>query len=101
MSDVRGAPRRLAGLALLLCTLLAVLAACGRLDIPVREHAARLVKKAVVGSGHAQKQQVAMMVATLLPKAGPVTADAADALAVAICHAHMAQSAARIAGAAT
>ncbi len=57
--------------------------------IPVAEYSPNLVKKSVVGTGHAQKAQVAMMVATLLPNAGAVNGDAADALAVAICHAHL------------
>ncbi len=55
--------------------------------LAVAEYAPNLVKKSVVGSGHAAKEQVAMMVNTLLPGCG-ATADAADALAVAICHAH-------------
>jgi len=55
--------------------------------LPVAEYAPNLVKKSVVGSGHAAKEQVAMMVHTLLP-GSRATADAADALAVAICHAH-------------
>ena len=57
-------------------------------DIPVAEYAANLVKKTVVGTGHADKRQVAAMVRLLLPKADPASADAADALAVAITHAH-------------
>jgi crossover junction endodeoxyribonuclease RuvC len=57
-------------------------------DLPVAEYPTNLVKKSVVGSGHAQKQQVAMMVGVLLPTAGELAEDAADALAVAICHAH-------------
>ena len=57
--------------------------------IPVSEYTPNLIKKSVVGTGHAQKAQVAMMVTTLLPAAGNVTDDAADALAVAICHAHL------------
>jgi crossover junction endodeoxyribonuclease RuvC len=56
--------------------------------IPVGEYAANLVKKAVVGTGHAEKEQVQMMVRTLLPTASFKGADAADALAIAICHAH-------------
>ncbi|MBY0406193.1 MAG: crossover junction endodeoxyribonuclease RuvC [Rickettsiales bacterium] len=60
--------------------------------LPVYEYSATLVKKSVVGNGHADKAQVGMMVQTLLPacKAKGViqAADAADALAVAICHAH-------------
>lgn len=54
----------------------------------VGEYSANKVKKSVVGVGHADKDQVAVMVQRLLPTAGKVTADAADALAVAICHAH-------------
>ncbi|MDE2362715.1 MAG: crossover junction endodeoxyribonuclease RuvC [Hyphomicrobiales bacterium] len=53
----------------------------------VAEYAANLVKKTVVGAGHAEKAQVAMMVRVLLPKCDATSADAADALAVAICHA--------------
>jgi crossover junction endodeoxyribonuclease RuvC len=56
--------------------------------IPVTEYAAKTVKLAVVGTGGADKQQVEMMVRRLLPAAGLRRADAADALAVAICHAH-------------
>ncbi len=56
--------------------------------LPVAEYAATVVKKAVVGTGGADKAQVAFMVGRILPAAGGVTADAADALAVAICHAH-------------
>lgn len=55
--------------------------------LPVAEYAANLIKKTVVGAGHAEKQQVAMMIRILLPKADAKSADAADALAVAICHA--------------
>lgn len=55
--------------------------------LPVAEYAANLVKKTVVGSGHAEKQQIAAMVRVLLPRAEAQSADAADALAVAICHA--------------
>jgi crossover junction endodeoxyribonuclease RuvC len=54
----------------------------------VAEYAATVVKKAVVGTGGADKTQVAFMVRRLLPAAGDVKADAADALAVAITHAH-------------
>jgi len=56
--------------------------------IPVAEYAAKTVKIAVVGTGGADKVQVAMMVHRLLPGALIRRADAADALAVAICHAH-------------
>jgi crossover junction endodeoxyribonuclease RuvC len=56
--------------------------------VPVTEYAAKLVKLAVVGTGGAEKVQVQMMVRRLLPGAVIRRADAADALAVAICHAH-------------
>lgn len=54
----------------------------------VAEYAAKVVKKAVVGTGGADKDQVAFMIARILPTAGSPTADAADALAVAVAHAH-------------
>lgn len=56
--------------------------------VPVTEYAAKTIKMAVVGTGGAEKEQVQMMVRRLLPGAGIRRADAADALAVAICHAH-------------
>jgi crossover junction endodeoxyribonuclease RuvC len=56
--------------------------------IPVTEYAAKSVKMAVVGTGGADKAQVQMMVQRLLPGAAIRRADAADALAVAVCHAH-------------
>ena len=56
--------------------------------IPVAEYAAKSVMLSVVGTGGAEKAQVAMMVRRLLPGATLLRADAADALAVAICHAH-------------
>jgi crossover junction endodeoxyribonuclease RuvC len=65
--------------------------------LPVTEYAASQVKRAVTGTGAAAKDQVAMMVRYLLPGCGEVTADAADALAVAICHAHFRTGRARIA----
>jgi crossover junction endodeoxyribonuclease RuvC len=67
----------------------AVLAACGRASLPVAEHAARLVKKAVVGTGGAEKSQVQAMLKVLLPGIAITGADAADALAVAIADAHL------------
>ena len=66
-----------------------VLAACGAAGLAVNEHAARLVKKAVVGTGGADKQQVQAMVKILLPGVQIAGADAADALAVAIADAHL------------
>ena len=56
--------------------------------IPVSEYAPNLVKKTVVGAGHADKNQVLVMLKLLLPKAEPGSPDAADALAIAITHAH-------------
>jgi crossover junction endodeoxyribonuclease RuvC len=66
----------------------AAMIAPARAGLPVAEYAAKVVKKAVVGTGGADKDQVAFMIARLLPTAGAPTADAADALAVAIAHAH-------------
>jgi len=66
-----------------------VLAACGAAGLAVNEHAARLVKKAVVGTGGADKTQVQAMVKILLPGVQIAGADAADALAVAIADAHL------------
>ena len=63
----------------------------------VGEYAATLVKQAVVGTGRAAKDQVGMMVRTLLPGCMVESPDAADALAVAICHSHHRATAARIA----
>ena len=66
-----------------------VLAACGAAGLDVNEHAARLVKKAVVGTGAADKRQVQAMLAVLLPGVKIAGVDAADALAVAIADAHL------------
>ena len=73
-----------------------VLCAVARAGLDVGEYAARLVKKAVVGVGSAEKVQVHAMVARLLPGVKVAGADAADALAVAICHAHHLASARRV-----
>jgi crossover junction endodeoxyribonuclease RuvC len=67
--------------------------------IPVSEYAARLVKKSIVGTGRAEKAQIAHMVRCLLPGARVGGADAADALAIAICHAHHRKMRAVLAGA--
>ncbi|WP_309087272.1 crossover junction endodeoxyribonuclease RuvC [Phenylobacterium sp.] len=72
------------------------LVAPARAGLPVAEYAATVVKKAVVGAGGADKAQVGWMIARLLPTAGKTTSDAADALAVAITHAH-ARTARRVA----
>jgi crossover junction endodeoxyribonuclease RuvC len=63
------------------------LAAAARAGIAVAEYAPATIKKAIVGSGSADKTQIAFMVRRLLPAAGDVGADAADALGVALCHA--------------
>ena len=68
--------------------------------LPVAEYSANRIKKAVVGVGHATKEQVQMMVGRLLPGCEFSSADAADALAVAICHTHFAQTGRRLAEAA-
>jgi crossover junction endodeoxyribonuclease RuvC len=64
------------------------LLAAAHAGLGVTEYASKTVKRAVVGTGAAHKRQVAMMVRVLLPGSGRMTLDAADALAVAICHAH-------------
>ena len=69
-----------------------VLLAPARAGLAVTEYPANRVKKAVVGAGHAGKQQIAVMVRVLLPGCEPEGTDAADALAVAICHAHYRQT---------
>ena len=58
------------------------------LGLPIAEYAPNAVKKTVVGAGHCDKAQIRAMVAHLLPRATPDSADAADALAIAITHAH-------------
>lgn len=65
-----------------------VMLAPAMLRIPVSEYAPNAVKKSVVGTGHAEKDQVKHMVRLLLPRAQMKTADSTDALAIAICHAH-------------
>jgi len=65
------------------------LLALARAGLPVSEYATRLVKKALVGTGGAEKAQVQAMLKVLLPGVKLAGADAADALAVAIAHAHM------------
>ena len=63
-----------------------------RAGVSVAEYAPNLIKKTIVGAGHADKAQIRMMIGVLLPKADPATHDATDALAIAICHAHHRQS---------
>lgn len=67
--------------------------------VSVAEYAPNAVKKTVVGAGHAEKSQVAHMVRLQLPRAAIAGADAADALAIALCHAHHARHAGRLADA--
>lgn len=74
-----------------------VLLAASHAGLGVHEYAAKQVKRAVTGTGNAAKEQVQMMVRFMLPGAGNVVADAADALAVAICHAHFRAGRAQIA----
>jgi crossover junction endodeoxyribonuclease RuvC len=59
-----------------------------RAGLTVAEYAPNVVKKTVVGAGHGDKAQIRMMIGVLLPKAAPQSDDAADALAIAVCHAH-------------
>jgi crossover junction endodeoxyribonuclease RuvC len=63
-----------------------------RAGIAVAEYAPNLVKKTIVGAGHGEKAQIRMMIGVLLPKADPSSDDAADALAIAVTHAHHRQS---------
>ena len=70
-----------------------VLLVPARAGCPVAEYSPNLIKKSVVGAGHAAKEQVQMMIKVLLPSCEIANADAADALAVAICHAHHRSSA--------
>lgn len=63
-----------------------------RSGVPVSEYAPNLIKKTIVGAGHSEKAQIRMMIGVLLPKADPRTEDAADALAIAVTHAHHRQS---------
>ena len=75
----------------------AAIVACVNKDMPVYEYAAKSIKKAVVGTGNADKQQVQHMVKSLLKLAAVPSEDAADALAAALCHAHTHQSMIRMA----
>jgi len=65
----------------------AAIVACGKLALPVAEYSARKIKQSVVGYGGADKNQMQHMVKTLLNLSSSPSADAADALAVALCHA--------------
>jgi len=85
LANVNPASTLKLGMARGICLLVPALA-----GLPVAQYLPMIVKKAVVGTGHAEKAQVAMMVGRLLPGVELASADAADALAIAICHSHMA-----------
>ena len=72
------------------------LCAPARAGLEVAEYPANLVKKSLTGAGHAAKEQMGMMIRVLLPACGAICEDEADALAVAICHAHHAGSRSRL-----
>ena len=65
-----------------------VMLAPAQAGIPVAEYSANVIKKSLVGAGHAEKSQIGAMIKILLPGSAAKSADAADALAVAVCHAH-------------
>ncbi len=69
----------------------AAMLAVAQTGLAIAEYGANHIKQCVTGYGHADKTQVARMIGVLLPGSGKLAADAADALAVAICHAHHAQ----------
>lgn len=77
----------------------AAMVACLQYDLPLAEYPARTVKQAVTGSGAADKLQVQHMIRVLLGLKGELQADAADALAIAVCHANSRQSLVRVAAA--
>lgn len=77
----------------------AALVAANMMGLPASEYAARKVKQALVGKGSADKTQVKHMVVNLLGLNADPQADAADALAIALCHAHMQQNLIKISGA--
>ncbi|MEQ8288381.1 MAG: crossover junction endodeoxyribonuclease RuvC [Gammaproteobacteria bacterium] len=74
------------------------IAACAIRDLPVYEYTANQVKQATVGKGHASKQQVQHMIKVLLCLSDSPPADAADALAIALCHAHSREGLLRMQG---
>jgi crossover junction endodeoxyribonuclease RuvC len=76
----------------------AAIVACAELGLEIFEYTANQVKQATVGKGHAAKQQVQHMVKVLLCLDGPPQADAADALAIALCHGHSRTGLMRMAG---
>ncbi len=74
------------------------IAACSIRDLPVYEYTANQVKQATVGKGHAAKEQVQHMIKILLCLSKPPPADAADALAIALCHANSREGLLRMQG---
>lgn len=76
----------------------AAMVACVKLGLEVHEYTANQIKQATVGKGHADKHQVQHMVKVLLCLAEPPPADAADALAVALCHGHTREGLLRMTG---
>jgi crossover junction endodeoxyribonuclease RuvC len=79
----------------------AAIVAAAVCELPVYEYSPNEIKQAVVGRGHATKDQVQHMVKVLLAMQGSLRADASDALAVAICHGHTRQSLVALAAAST
>ena len=77
----------------------AAIVACLQYDIYMAEYSARSVKSSVTGSGSAEKQQVQHMVRAILSFTGELTEDAADGLAIAVCHANTSKNLIRLAGA--
>jgi crossover junction endodeoxyribonuclease RuvC len=80
------------------CARGAAMLAVARTGLRVWEYPANLVKKSVVGNGHATKDQIGMMIRILLPGSGEIGPDQADALAIAVTHAHHGESRARMGG---
>ena len=76
----------------------AAMVSAARYGLEVHEYGANLVKKSIVGAGHADKNQMMMMIKTLLPGVQVDSEDAADALAIAICHANHASTNAFVTG---
>ena len=76
----------------------AAITVCANQQLPVYEYTANQVKQATVGKGHAAKQQVQHMIKVLLCLQEPPQADAADALAIALCHGHSREGIMRMAG---
>jgi crossover junction endodeoxyribonuclease RuvC len=74
-----------------------VMLAAAQADLPVAEYAPNAIKKASVGAGHAAKEQIHLMVQVLLPGIAIEGPDSADALAAALCHAHIYATQSRIA----